>query len=74
MRYTGSNRLMSTPFTYALATADFPALRARAKADLHVHAIGGGSRAYLQERTGRDIAPVSAHRVVNGRSARLGGG
>ena len=37
---------------------DLDAIRACPKADLHVHAIGGGSRAFLLERTGRDVAPV----------------
>ncbi len=49
---------MSTPFQAALEAGDLAGLRACPKADLHVHGIGGGSRAYLRERTGLDIAPI----------------
>jgi adenosine deaminase len=48
---------MSTAFQAALEAGDIAGLRACPKADLHVHGVGGGSRAYLRERTGRDIAP-----------------
>jgi adenosine deaminase len=33
-------------------------LRAAPKADLHIHGVGGGDRAWLKARTGRDIAPA----------------
>jgi len=45
-------------FEIALEAADLAALRACPKSDLHVHAIGGGSRDFLRERTGRDIPPI----------------
>jgi adenosine deaminase len=45
-------------FTDALEAHDLAALRRVPKADLHVHGIGGGDRAFLRERTGVDIPPV----------------
>ncbi|HXV00992.1 MAG TPA: hypothetical protein VG166_10885 [Caulobacteraceae bacterium] len=48
---------MST-FTDALDAGELAALRRIPKADLHIHGIGGGDRAFLRERTGVDIAPV----------------
>lgn len=48
----------SDAFQTALRDGDLAGVRARPKADLHVHGIGGGSRAYLRERWGRDVAPV----------------
>jgi adenosine deaminase len=48
---------MSASFQAALTAGDIAGLRACPKADLHVHGVGGGSRSYLRERTGRDIAP-----------------
>ncbi len=45
-------------FQAALEAGDLAAIRATPKADLHLHAIGSGNRAFLRERTGRDIAPV----------------
>jgi adenosine deaminase len=48
---------MSTPFQSALENSDLAALRACPKAELHIHAVLGGDRAFLRERTGRDIAP-----------------
>jgi adenosine deaminase len=48
---------MTTPFERALEAGDLAQLRTCPKADLHVHGVGGGSRAFLLERTGRDIAP-----------------
>jgi len=48
---------VTTPFEHALEAGDLDQLRASPKADLHVHGVGGGSRAFLRERTGRDIAP-----------------
>lgn len=49
---------MTSPFQSALIAGDIEALRRCPKADLHVHGIGGGSREYLRERIGHDIAPV----------------
>lgn len=45
-------------FTDALEAGDLAALRRVPKADLHIHGIGGGDRAFLRERTGIDIPPV----------------
>lgn len=49
---------MSADFQIALRDGDLAGLRACAKADLHVHGIGGGSRDYLRTLCGRDIPPV----------------
>ena len=49
---------MSTPFQAALEAGDLAAIRACPKADLHIHAIMGGCREFIRERTGRDIAPL----------------
>lgn len=49
---------MGRSFQEALEARDLAAIRAAPKADLHVHAIGGGDREFLRERTGRDIAPA----------------
>jgi adenosine deaminase len=49
---------MGTPFQSALEDGDLAAIRACPKADLHIHAILGGGRAFLRERTGRDVAPL----------------
>jgi len=49
---------MTTDFQAALEARDIAAIRAAPKADLHVHGAGGGDRAFLKARTGRDIAPV----------------
>jgi adenosine deaminase len=48
----------SAAFQTALREGDLAGLRACPKADLHVHGICGGSRSYLRDRSGRDIAPV----------------
>lgn len=45
-------------FEAALLADDLEALRACPKGDLHNHAILGGDRAFIRERTGRDIAPL----------------
>ena len=45
-------------FHAALASGDLAAIRACPKADLHVHAIMGGSRDFIEARTGRRIAPL----------------
>jgi adenosine deaminase len=49
---------MSSPFQAALRRGDRDAIRLAPKADLHIHAVGGGDRAFLRERTGVDVAPV----------------
>jgi adenosine deaminase len=49
---------VNTPFQTALEHGDLEAIRACPKSDLHVHAIMGGNREFLRERTGRDIAPL----------------
>ena len=50
---------MMPKFQEALEKGDLNALRHCAKSDLHNHGIGGGDRAFLLERTGRDIAPLN---------------
>jgi adenosine deaminase len=50
---------MTSAFQTALEAGDLAGLRACPKADRHVHGIGGGSRDYLREKTGRDIAPAA---------------
>ena len=47
-------------FTDALEAGDLAAVRACPKADLHNHGGGCGSRAFLRERTGHDVAPLTA--------------
>jgi adenosine deaminase len=49
---------MGADFQTALEAGDLDAIRACPKADRHVHAIMGGNRDFLRERTGRDIAPL----------------
>ena len=49
---------MSSAFQDALERRDLAAIRACPKADLHVHAILGGCREFLHERTGYDIVPL----------------
>jgi adenosine deaminase len=49
---------MSSDFETALAAGDIAALRALPKADLHNHAIGGGNRDFVREKTGVDVAPI----------------
>jgi adenosine deaminase len=49
---------MSEDFRTALATDDVEAVRRCPKSDLHNHAGLSGSRAFLLDRTGRDVAPV----------------
>jgi len=49
---------MTTPFQIALEAGDLAAVRACPKADLHVHAIMGGNRDFIRERTGQDVAPL----------------
>jgi adenosine deaminase len=47
-----------TAFQAALLDRGLAGLRRCPKSDLHNHAIGGGSRSFIRERTGRDIAPL----------------
>jgi adenosine deaminase len=47
-------------FADALASGDVRAVRACPKADLHTHGWANSDRAYIFEKTGRDIAPVAA--------------
>jgi adenosine deaminase len=49
---------MPSDFVAALEAGDMDGLRRAPKADLHIHGIGGGDRAFLRERTGVDVAPV----------------
>jgi len=49
---------MSQDFQTALATGDLEAVRRCPKGDLHNHAGLSGSRAFVLERTGRDVAPL----------------
>ncbi len=49
---------MTNPFVAALESGDLEALRRAPKAEHHIHAIGGGDRTFLRERTGIDVAPV----------------
>lgn len=49
---------MSADFQTALATGDLEAVRQCPKGDLHNHAGLSGSRAFLLERTGHDVAPL----------------
>lgn len=46
-------------FITALEQKDLAKLRQIPKADLHVHFVLGGSRRYLRQITGRDIAPLT---------------
>jgi hypothetical protein len=50
---------MTASFVSALMSGDLDAVRACPKADLHTHAGANSDRAYVFEKTGRDIAPVS---------------
>jgi hypothetical protein len=45
-------------FRTALETRDLEALRRCPKSDLHNHAVCGGDRGFLRDRTGREIAPL----------------
>jgi hypothetical protein len=45
-------------FADALEANDLAGVRGAPKADLHVHGVCGGDRAFLHERTGVDIAPL----------------
>jgi adenosine deaminase len=50
---------MSATFASALSSGDLQAVRAWPKSDLHNHGALSGDRAFLRDRTGRDIAPVA---------------
>ena len=47
-------------FAEALAAGDLAGVRASPKADLHNHGPACGHRGFLKERTGHDIAPLTA--------------
>lgn len=49
----------SKQFMDALERRDLLSIRHCAKADLHNHGLGSANRAFLKERTGHDIVPVS---------------
>ena len=49
---------MLNDFATALEVGDWESVRRTPKADLHIHGIGGGDRAFLRERTGVDVAPL----------------
>ena len=49
---------MPTAFETALAAHDREALRTIPKSELHTHAVLGGSRRYVREKTGIDIVPL----------------
>ncbi|WP_158815053.1 adenosine deaminase [Methylocapsa sp. S129] len=49
---------MAPDFQAALITGDIDAVRRCAKSDLHNHAMLGGARDFLAQRTGRNIAPL----------------
>jgi adenosine deaminase len=50
---------MSARFALGLAQGDLRAIRECPKADLHTHGWANSDRAYIREKTGRDIAPVA---------------
>jgi adenosine deaminase len=50
---------MTTAFEEALKSGDLQAVRACPKADLHTHGWANSDRAYVYEKTGRDIAPIA---------------
>jgi len=49
----------SDDFCAAISSGDLDAVRACPKADLHTHGLANADRAYVLEKTGRDIVPVS---------------
>lgn len=49
----------SVLFREALERGDLVGLRQAPKADPHVHAILGGCRAYIRERTGHEVSPLT---------------
>lgn len=46
-------------FALAIARGDLEAIRACPKADLHTHQCAKADRAYVREKTGRDVVPVT---------------
>lgn len=50
---------MPHTFSDALESGDIQAIRACPKADLHTHGLANADRAYVLEKTGRDIVPVA---------------
>lgn len=50
---------MPLTFSDALKCGDIRAIRACPKADLHTHGLANADRAYVFEKTGRDIVPVA---------------
>jgi len=61
-RVTNRNNrvVVTTSFTAALTSGDLQAVQICPKADLHTHGFANSDRDYLREKTGRDIAPISA--------------
>ena len=49
----------TTDFASAIARGDLEAIRACPKADLHTHQCAKADRAYVREKTGRDVVPVT---------------
>lgn len=49
----------SADFIAALTAGDLVGIRAAPKAEAHTHGPFGGDRAWIAERTGRDIAPLT---------------
>ncbi len=49
---------MTSAFEHALADRNLDTIRATPKGDLHNHFHAGGQRAFVRERTGRDIPPL----------------
>lgn len=56
---TADDRTVSDAFIAALEADDLEGVRRAPKAESHTHGPFGGDRAWLAERTGRDVAPVS---------------
>jgi adenosine deaminase len=51
---------MASDFEIALEADDLDGIRRAPKADLHTHGYLGADRAYVRDKTGRDIEPVRA--------------
>ena len=56
---TASDQASSEAFIAALEMGDLAGVRRAPKAESHTHGPFGGDRAWLAERSGRDIAPVA---------------
>jgi len=56
-------RALLSDLAAALKARDLEAVRHAPKADLHIHAVGGGDRAFLREGTGVDVAWRSTRSV-----------